>query len=319
MKTVIQILVLLSLALLSSCNLPVPAAPQPGQAATPSFYQPEYHPGQLGVPRFDHIVIIVLENREYNSIFDSESMPYLNRLAAENTLLSQYYGIRHPSLPNYLALIGGDTFGIDSDCTRCTIDAPTLPDQLEKHGLTWKGYMEDMPSACFTGSSHEQYAKRHNPFVYFDPIRLDAPRCESSVVPLSGLLADLESGSLPNYAFISPDVCNDSHDCGLEVADSFLSAWVPRILSYPGMQKNGLLVITFDEGTTEKSCCGLETGGGHVLTVLISPHARQGYTDTSPYNHYALLKTIAAAWSLQAPGLAGEADVPVIQAPWKKK
>jgi hypothetical protein len=128
------------------------------------------------VPDFHHIVIVVFENKEYGTVIGNPQMPYFNELAKTYTLLTQHYAVAHPSLPNYLALIGGDTFGVTFDCTKCIFDATTLPDLIEASGRTWKSYQEDMPSPCYAGAEAGNYAMKHNPFMYFDPIRLDAAR-----------------------------------------------------------------------------------------------------------------------------------------------
>ncbi|MFL7868898.1 MAG: alkaline phosphatase family protein, partial [Anaerolineales bacterium] len=194
---------------------PTPA--QPSATAPPSTLTPT--PTPL-VPQFEHIVLILFENKEFGSVIGNPTMPLFNRLARDYTLLTQYYAVRHPSLPNYIALIGGDTFGIHSDCNDCFVDAPSLPDLIEASGRTWKTYQEDMPKPCYLGGTLH-YAQKHNPFVYFDPIRLDQERCERSVVPLTDLSADIQAGVLPNFIFITPNLCNDAHDCPLRVADGW--------------------------------------------------------------------------------------------------
>ena len=245
-------------------------------------------------------------------------MPLFNRLARDYTLLTQYYAVRHPSLPNYIALIGGDTFGIHSDCNDCFVDAPSLPDLIEASGRTWKTYQEDMPKPCYLGGTLH-YAQKHNPFVYFDPIRLDQERCERSVVPLTDLSADIQAGVLPNFIFITPNLCNDAHDCSLEVADG----WLGNLLNslFPALDATGepyLVVLTFDEGQGDHSCCGLpEEAGGRVPTVLISPSVKNAFQDDTPYTHYSLLKTIAESWGLAYLGHAGDEDNSLIIAPWK--
>ncbi len=135
------------------------------------------------VPHFERIVIIIFENKEFGTVIGNPQMPNFNKLAKEYTLLTQFYAVTHPSLPNYLALMGGDTFGITSDCTKCFVNAPSLPDLIEATGRTWKTYQENMPNPCYVGDAYK-YAQKHNPFIYFDPIRLDTARCERSVVPL---------------------------------------------------------------------------------------------------------------------------------------
>ncbi|MDD5371127.1 MAG: alkaline phosphatase family protein, partial [Anaerolineaceae bacterium] len=252
-----------------------------------------------GLPNFSHIIVILLENHDYSAVVgNTQQMPNFNRWIDQYTLLTQYYAVSHPSLPNYLALIGGDTFGIQSDCSDCFVNAPSLPDQIEASQRTWKTYQEDMPSACFTGSSG-QYAQRHNPFIYFDPIRKDTTRCKSHIVPATELDSDLKSGNLPNFAFIAPNVCNDGHDCTLSQTDDWLGVTIEKIQSSPAYDQATLITVVFDEGTTHAFCCGQgKNGGGHVAALLISKVVKSGFQDDTSYSHYSLLKTIEAAWGL---------------------
>jgi phosphatidylinositol-3-phosphatase len=289
---------------------PSPAAAE-ADTATPA-------PPSL-VPDFAHIVTIVLENKEFGTVVGSPKMPYFNSLAKSYTLLTQHYAVAHPSLPNYLALIAGDTFGVDFDCTKCIYDAVTLPDLIEASGRTWKAYMEDMPSPCFPGAESGNYAMKHNPFMYFDPIRLNSARCQKSVVPMLSLYSDLTGGTLPNYAFISPNLCNDAHDCGLGTADDWLKSLMMIMLPLLDReQKPYLVIVTWDEGQGEHSCCGLpREAGGRVATVLVSPQAKSGFEDATPYTHYSILKTIAEAWHLPYIGHAADAENVLIIAPWK--
>ncbi len=270
------------------------------------------------VPNFEHIAIIIFENKEFGSVIGNSLMPNYNKLASEYTLLTQYYAVTHPSLPNYIALMGGDTFGITSNCKDCFIDAPSLPDLIEATGRTWKTYQEDMPEPCFVGDTLT-YVQKHNPFIYFDPIRLDAARCERSVVPLTALQTDIEADTLPNFLFIKPNICNDSHDCDLDVSD----AWLTNLLGtlVPALDATGdsyLLVMLFEEGQGNHSCCGLpEEAGGRVPVVLYSPLVKNGFEDSTPYTHYSLLKTISEAWGLPYLGHAADVNNSLIILPWK--
>ena len=134
---------------------------------------------------FSHVIIIMLENHEYGKIVgDTQLLPNFQQLIKRYALLTDYYAITHPSLPNYLALIGGDTFGIQSDCTNCFISAPSLPDGIEASGRTWRNYAEDMPSACFLGRNGKLYTQVINPFIYFNLIRQNPVRCDQNVLPL---------------------------------------------------------------------------------------------------------------------------------------
>ena len=270
------------------------------------------------VPPFSHIFVIILENREFGTVIgEGRGMPNFNLWASQYTLLTQFYAIRHPSLPNYLALIGGDTFGVTTDCNTCYQDAPILPDQIEASGRTWKGYFEDMPEACYDGDAYN-YAQKHNPFMYFDSIRLDANRCQQNVAPLSQLNADLSANTLPDFALIVPNLCNDAHDCGADVADTWLEAWVPALMHTDAYTGGGLIVITWDEGQGEHTCCDLTTGGGRIATVLISPWVKNGFEDDTPYTTYSLLKTIEKAWDLPYLGHAADESNVLIKKPWKR-
>ncbi len=270
------------------------------------------------VPDFDHIVLIVFENKEFGSVIGNSQMPTYNRLAREHTLLTQYYAVTHPSLPNYIALMGGETFGIDSNCRKCFIDETSLPDLIEASGRTWKTYQEDMPSPCYIGDTHI-YVQKHNPFVYFDNIRLDAARCERSVVPLTALQTDIETDSLPNFLFIKPNLCNDSHDCELDVSDAWLTTLLDGLI--PALDSTGdsyVVFMLFEEGQGDHSCCGLpKKAGGRVPVVIYSPLARNGFEDSTQYTHYSLLKTISEAWGLPYLGHAAEINHPLIVLPWK--
>jgi acid phosphatase len=261
-------------------------------------------------------VILIFENKEYGVVIGNSQMPNYNRLAKENTLFTQQFAITHPSLPNYLALIAGDTFGVTKSCEDCFIDAPTLVDEVEAAGLTWKTYQEDFPRPCFLGSSHI-YAQKHNPFIYFDSIRLNKERCDSHIVNLKELPNDLAAGTLPNFVFITPNICNDAHDCDVKTADTWLGPWVEQLQAYPGMRDDGLIILTWDEGNGDHGCCGIEPGGGRVATVFISNRVKPGLKVDMPYTHYSILKTISAAFDLPYVGKAALDDYPLITDIWQ--
>jgi len=289
-------------------TLPLTATPTTTVEPTP----------QSVFPIFAHIAIVILENKEFGTVVGSNQMPNFNSYASENTLLTQYYAPTHPSLPNYLALIGGDTFGINTDCIHCYVDAQSLPDLLEAANKTWKTYQERMPEPCYLGDGY-QYAQKHNPFIYFTPIRENQERCVKSIVPLTQLDVDIATGSMPDFIFISPDLCNSGHDCPLNVVDDWLGGIVPKLrTSLDATNQPYLIVLTFDEGQGNHGCCGLpDPAGGRVATVLISPQVKSGFQDDTPYTHYSLLKTILAVWNLPALGKTADPNNIQITAPWK--
>jgi hypothetical protein len=242
-----------------------------------------------------------MENKEYTRIIGNDKAPYMNQLANEYTLARQFYAITKPSLPNYFAVTGGSTFGITSNCTNCHLDETHIVDQLEKKDLTWKAYIEGFPSTCFTGGSSGRYAKKHNPWVYYDNIVSNPERC-SKIVDLPQLSKDIASGNLPNYIWITPDLCNDTHDCPIAVGDEFLAKTLPPLLGALGPR--GVLFVTYDEGDSRNGCCGVATGG-RIYTVLAGPAAKRNFATDTEYTLYSILRTLEDAWGL---GHLGQAD-----------
>ncbi len=243
---------------------------------------------------FAHIFIIVEENKSYNSIVGSPQAPHINSLIRQNALADNYSAVLHPSLPNYLALTSGSNHGITNDCNppsaRCEISVANIADELEHSGHTWKEYAESMPSPCYAYNSGE-YATKHNPFIYYSDIINNHARCIAHVVPFSNLANDLKSTSTtPDYAFITPNLCNDMHDCSVATGDQWLAAHIPAILRSPAFTtQNSLLVITWDEGNLATN---------HVPAILIGPQVKSGYILSGHYTHYSLLHTIEANWGL---------------------
>ena len=294
----------------------LPSATPIPPAATPHAQIP-LTGGNTGVPNFDHIVLIVLENAGFDTVMGNSTMPNLEALAAKNVLLTNYYAIGHPSLPNYLAMVSGSTQGAKSDCLTCFVSAPNLADEIQQSGRTWKAYMESMPSPCALGEVGK-YAQKHNPFIYFDDIRTNTELCDISIVPLPQLDDDLNTNKLPNFAFIMPNLCNSGHSCPAAKADEWVGAMVSKLQGSAALGNNSLIIITFDEADTQdkSACCGSAKGGGKVATILISPLAKPGFQDGTAYSHYSLLKTILAAWNLPDLGKTSKSTVVPFLAPW---
>jgi hypothetical protein len=357
-----------------------------GAAGPPSAAVPAASAAPQALPPIRHVFVLLLENQSYGLTFGNQSRaPYLARtLAARGALLTQYYGIGHASLGNYVALISGQApnEATQLDCavfsdfraSAPALDAhgqlrgvgcvyprsvPTLPDQLEAAGLTWKAYMEDMgrnaareAATCGhvplgrventqVAQRTDQYAARHNPFVYFHAIIDNQARCDAHVVSLDHLPEDLASeAATPNYVFITPNLCNDGHDAacadgrtgGLVAINTFLQHWVPLIEASPAFRAAGLLVITFDESDGagregSSACCGERPlpgalylpgfngpGGGRVGAMLLSPFIRPGTVSATPYNHYALLRTVEAIFGLPYLGYAASSGLKIFGA-----
>lgn len=246
----------------------------------------------------------MLENHEYDEVVGNPQAPYLNRLAQRGALAIDYFGVTHPSLPNYLALLGGDTFGIAENCTECLARGPNLATQLSRAGIAWRAYVESLPYPCFTGTTPPPYAKRHNPFVYFPSITAVPRRCRN-VMPGAQLPLDLEAGRLPSFGWLTPNLCHAGHDCGLGHADHYLSTLLPGVIRQLGPR--GLLIVTFDEGTSDAGCCG-QPGGGQVATILVGPGVRGGTLIRGPANHYSLLASIEDRFGLNRLRLARSAQ-----------
>jgi hypothetical protein len=346
-----RVLLILAAVLLAVTGLTGSATARPGPA---SAYLPPAH----------HVFVINLENKGYDTTWGPDSAaPYLSQtLRAQGVLLTQYYGTAHNSLPDYIGQISGQGPNpqTQGDCQvysdfvstgtvapgqavgqGCVYPAPvrTVADQLSAAGLSWKGYMEDMGTACRHPALNthddtqqaevgDQYAARHDPFVYFHSI-IDSPACAQRVVDLSALPTDLSSASTtPSLTYITPNLCHDGHDApcvdgqpgGLTSADAWLQQWIPRITSSPAFRKDGVLVITFDESDSPESdssaCCGegpgpnsplpgiSGLGGGRVGALVISPFVRPGTWSTTPYNHYSLLASIEELFGLPKLGYA---------------
>jgi acid phosphatase len=248
------------------------------------------------IPALDHIVIVMMENTSASSIYGNTTQaPYLNSLANQYSKASNYFAITHPSLPNYLTVTGGSDFGITSDCSpsACPVNAKNIGDSIEAAGKSWKAYMEGMPSPCATTDSYP-YVVKHNPFVYFNNIRTNAVRCTSHDVPFTQLAIDLKStATTPSYAWITPDMCNDMHDCSINTGDTWLSQQVPTILNSPAFtQQNSALIVLWDEDDF--------SGTNQVAAIWAGPQVQRAFASSTTYNHYSLLKTVEAAWGLPA-------------------
>jgi hypothetical protein len=216
-------------------------------------------------------------------------MPNLAGWAATYGQSTNYFAIGHPSLPNYLAIWGGSTFGVTSDCSvgspGCTPDAPSVWTQTLAAGGTAKAYQESMSTNCQTGGAND-YAPRHGPWPYWTDSG-ERSACSAYDVPSgttsSGALAsDIDAGSLPVTGELTPNLCNDAHDCSLATADSWLGAWVPRLLAGPDFKAGRLsIVITFDEDDSSQN--------NLVPLVVIDPRL-SGVTVTGRYDHYSLTR-----------------------------
>ncbi|HEV7679777.1 MAG TPA: alkaline phosphatase family protein [Candidatus Dormibacteraeota bacterium] len=243
------------------------------------------------------MILLVLENHEYSSVIGNADAPALNALAQRYGLATQSYAIRHPSLPNYLALIAGSTMGITSDCTGCNVEGTTIADQMVGSGRSWAGYMEDMPSACWNGAAvDDSYGKKHNPFMYFDHIRADAAMCAHDQ-PFTGFYAALDSGSLPAFSFVTPNQCHDGHSCPLAQSDAWVKGFSDRVIGSSWFARGGVLIVTYDDGSGGAGCCQ-GAAGGHIATWVVSRMTPPGARLDTSVDHAGVLRTVELLYGL---------------------
>lgn len=239
-----------------------------------------------------------MENKPYGSVIGNSAATYENKLAHACGLATNYRGITHPSLPNYLAATGGSTFGVTDDAGPAAhpIANASIFGQLTTASLSWRSYQESMPVACALSSSGT-YAVKHNPAAYYTSIR---PACAARDLPLAGALGDdVAAGSLPSFAFIVPNLCNDTHDCSVRTGDGWLASWIPRILGGPNYQAgNTVVVLSWDEGVG---------AGNQIPTVVVAPSVPIGVTSGQRFDHYSLLRTTEDLLGLSPLGAAANA------------
>lgn len=225
-----------------------------------------------------------MENHSYDRAMTGS---YTASLAKKYSVATQYHAVGSPSLPNYLALTSGNTYGIADD-GYYRLPAGGIGAQLTHAGVLWRAYMEGMTSGCF--NSPYPYALKHNPFAYY------GGSCPNQVVNFSHFAADMRT-EVPQFVWITPGLCHDGHDCSTAQADQWLARTVPLILATDAWKNNGLLLITWDEGDDKAN---------HVLTLAIQPNPVVRASATS-YNHYSLLATIEDRLGLPRLGHASNA------------
>jgi hypothetical protein len=300
-----------------------------GLVGVAAFYamtpQPKHEP-PVPPPHLDRIVIIVLENYrsgkvDPSAIGSEQLSPFLNKLARENRFAMNYFGVWSPSLPNYIAMIGGDFFDVSNNADSCFnpdhqkscngFDAPNLVDQLEEAHIAWEGLFESMPSAGFLGTrfpaDSKLYAQKHNPFVYFKSIALDPTRlAQLKPFVLGELKAELaDPVSASRLIFLVPNLCHDQHGTlgckpaavTLAAGDAFLAETVPAIVNAPAFTERSVLFIAWDNSNGREACCGAWRGGGRIPLIAVTRHA-VAVRGTTPSDHYSLLATIEDGFGL---------------------
>jgi phosphatidylinositol-3-phosphatase len=263
------------------------------------------------VPPYKHIFVIILENKNFSTILDPAAAPNISGFAKTYGNATNFFAEAHPSEPNYIALVSGDTFGVTDDGYH-TFAAPNLASQLGEAGLPWKGYYESIPAPGSDAARAGLYAFKHSGFMNFASVRNDPDR-SAHIVGFDQLERDLGAETLPAFALIVPNLCNDMHgapSCPDDAAlirrgDTAVGQIVRKIQATAAWNSsdNVAIVITFDESENKT-----EPGGGHIPTIVITNHGPRNKSDNTAYTHYSLLRTIEDALGIhQYLGHAAEA------------
>jgi acid phosphatase len=255
------------------------------------------------LPSFNHVFIVVEENHNYSSVIGSSSMPYLNSLASKYGLATQYYANTHPSIGNYFELTTGQVI-TNNDSFNKTVTADNVVRHLLTAGKTWKAYEESLPKTGYISPNTGGYVRRHCPLSYFSDV-VNSSTQRMNLVPFSRFKTDLANNALPNYSFITPNLCNDAHDCSLKTADTWLKNNIDPLVKNSTFQNSGLLIIVFDEAGSDNS-----HGGGRVAWIAIAgKHSKAGYKSGKLYQHQNTLRLMLEALGVKTyPGSAKTAS-----------
>jgi phospholipase C len=278
------------------------------------------------IKNFQHVFIIMMENTGFDTLIGNPNAPFLNAAAANNGMARNYFGVTHPSQPNYIAATSGSTNGVAND-NDTTIDVANIVDQLEAHGKTWRAYMQAY-SLCATPLDHacgnQLYERKHNPFVSYADVQSN-PKRVANILDFGRFASDLASGNVADYVWISPDQCHDMHGRGstpddpcdfsqvpalIATGDTFLLNTVNAIMNSRAWTGNSVIFIVWDESDftgngfqgfgDDRGCCdsvpGL--GGGQVVMITISHSDHSARTSDVAYNHQSMLATIEDGWEL---------------------
>ena len=252
-------------------------------ASAPGLTGASSAPFAIVSPAFEHVFVVVEENTNYDTVIGGTSMPYLQGLAQQYGLATQYYANTHPSIGNYFMITVGDTMtNNDADSTVVTTD--NVVRQLLAGHKTWKSYAEDLPYVGYTGPGTGKYSRYHNILTLVWDVVND-PVQRQNVVPFTQFATDLAGDALPNYAMIVPNLCNDAHDCPLATADAWLETNIAPLIESAAFQHDGLLIIVFDEAGRDKT-----NGGGRVAWVAVSGKGKRAYQSTTLYQHQSTLR-----------------------------
>lgn len=253
------------------------------------------------VPQSSHVVVVMEENHSYSSVIGCSCMPYLNGLAKKYGLATQYYANTHPSIGNYFKLTTGQTI-TNNDSFNSTVSSDNIVRHLITDGKTWKSYAESLPYAGYTGWDTNGYIKHHNPFAYFSDVAKSSNQ-KQNLVPFTEFASDLSNGRLPEFSFIVPNKYHDAHNGTLQQADSWLQTHIAPLLANAEFQKDGLLLIVFDESYESDT----NHGGGHTVVVAVGHNVLGGVKSTTFYQEQSVLRTVSDALGISVPSAVGTA------------
>ncbi len=282
---------------------PVPVPPGPVTTTSPTTGPTSTTLGPNAGQWFDRIIVIVMENADAPAVLAD---PNFAAVAARGTRFSGSRALAHPSQPNYLSMVAGDTFVTDSLVHH--VAATNLVDLLEPRGITWRAYLEGYPGGC---SDVDQattrglfYVRRHNPFLTFDDIRTNAGRC-AHLVDERSFPADAAAGTLPQYVFYVPDLVHDGHDSSIATAGAWLTGFLQPLLADADAMAGTLVVVTYDEGSGTA-----DPATQPIYTVAIGSGATPGAVDATAIDHSGLLRTVELNWQLGTLGRRDAAATP---------
>jgi phosphatidylinositol-3-phosphatase len=271
---------------------PTPVStPTPGPTPTPA--------PTPAVPAVDHVFLVVLENHGFDEVIGNPAMPYLNSLATQHSLATNYFSNTHPSIGNYFMLTAGQ-IETNNDAFAGVVTDDNLVRALLTAGKTWKAYVQSLPSAGYLGNDVYPYFKHHNPFVYLSDVVNSAPQA-LNIVPFSVLQTDLADGTVPNMVYLLPDAENDAHDCPtggsacpdvdkVTAADAWLRTNLDPLITNPALA-NSVFIIEFDEALDSDVTPG-GVGGGHIPVVIVGAHVKAGFQSVTMYQHQSALRLL---------------------------
>lgn len=245
-------------------------------------------------PQLKHVVTIVLENENFEDVLKN---PYFAKLATRGALLTQFMGVAHPSQPNYIAMIAGDTLGVTGDRVK-DLNGTHLGNLLTAKGLDWRAYAEDLPSPCYTGSSKGRYVRRHVPFMNFLNVQKDPKEC-AKIVNATEFKKDVAQGKLPAYSMYTPNMDNDGHDTNVAYSARWLESEFEPLFNDNELMQDTLFIITYDESS-------LLARKNQIYTVLLGANVIPGTQVSARLNHYSILRTIEDAFGI---GTLGRRDL----------